>query len=62
MRKNGFFDSMIIMSSGKQCRASDLYTKRDPFIKRPHSFQDLSPEEKEAQRIASQDEKLNESV
>ena len=45
-RGNGFFDCMIVASGGRSCRASDLYTKKDPFISRPQSFHDLSVEEK----------------
>ncbi len=42
----GFFDAMIVTNGRKTCRASDLYTRKDPFIKRPQSFNDLSDEEK----------------
>ena len=47
---NGFFDCMIVASGGRSCRASDLYTKKDPFISRPQSFHDLSVEEKQQSR------------
>lgn len=42
-----FFDCMIVSNGRRSCRASDLYTKRDPFISRPQSFHNLSQEEKE---------------
>ena len=44
---NSFFDCMIVTNGRHTCRASDLYTKKDPFIKRPQSWHDLSLEEKE---------------
>lgn len=48
---HSFFDCMIVVGgNGKSCRASDLYTKKDPFISRPQSFHDLSIEEKEASK------------
>lgn len=47
---HGFFDSMIITNGRRSCKASELYTKKDPFIHRPQSEHDLSREEREAQR------------
>ena len=44
---NGFFDCMIVTNGRHTCRASDLYTKKDTFSKRPQSWHDLSLEEKE---------------
>ena len=52
---NSFFDCMLVVGGGKSCRASDLYTKRDPFISRPQSFHDLSQEEKENARNQAND-------
>ena len=43
-----FFDAMIVSNGKKTCRASDLYTKKDPFLRRPMSFHDLTQEEQEA--------------
>lgn len=50
-----FWDCMIVSNGRKSCSASDLYTKKDPFIKRPQSFNDLSVEEKEASKRAAQE-------
>ena len=59
MARNGFFDCMIIAQGGSTCRASDLYTKKDPFIDRPMSVHkgSYSREELEQQRIDYKDGK-----
>ena len=44
---NSFFDCMIVSNGRHTCKASDLYTKKDPFISRPQSFSNLSQEEKD---------------
>lgn len=42
-----FFDCMIVSNGHRSCHASDLYTKKDPFISRPQSMHNLSQEEQE---------------
>ena len=43
---NSFFGCMIVSNSRHTTTADKLYTKNDPFIKRPQSFDDLTTDEK----------------
>ena len=52
---NSFFDCMIVSNGRHTCRASDLGTKKDPFVKKPQSFHDLSDEEKKNAKTQTND-------
>lgn len=55
------FDIMIVTDGKRTCKASDLYTKKVPFIKRPQSEHDLSIEDEDEEPVSLID-KANEPL